>query len=299
MELLLEAGATVELFGDSKLVISQLTDEYKCESESLFPYWMECRELMTKFRYINFNWVPRSQNTEANDLAQMASGYKDIPDGSKFDPTLRVVAALVELSSALLPASSFASHSPLWEPPPLRRRHRRRHHPIRRGSAPRIVLEGVVVVFFFLLFGGSVAVQETSHPRSSLPAPHRRGIKSSPPGQGLVVLGPDVGLVVLLVPLRCGEDVGAASTGVGSRDEEESDEVEEDEEEKDWEERSDEAEEEEEEDMATGDGEFLGADGQNRARGYSGDSMPQQFPRKWCPNEKKQQRSNHAEKVRR
>jgi hypothetical protein len=54
-------------------------------------------------------------------------------------------------------------------------------------------------------------------------------------------------------------------SGVGSRDEEDweerSDEVEEDEEEKDWEERSDEAEEEEEEDIATGDGEFLGADG--------------------------------------
>ncbi|KAK1646815.1 hypothetical protein QYE76_064620 [Lolium multiflorum] len=72
-----------ELFGDSKLVINQLTDEYKCESESLFPYWVECRELMTQFRYINFNWVPRSQNTEANNLAQMASGYIDAPEGSE------------------------------------------------------------------------------------------------------------------------------------------------------------------------------------------------------------------------
>jgi hypothetical protein len=37
MELLLEAGAdAVEVFGDSKLVISQLTKEYRCESESLF-----------------------------------------------------------------------------------------------------------------------------------------------------------------------------------------------------------------------------------------------------------------------
>ncbi|KAK1653030.1 hypothetical protein QYE76_070835 [Lolium multiflorum] len=51
MELLIEVGAeAVELFGDSKLVISQLTDEYKCESESLFPLWMHCRELMTQFR---------------------------------------------------------------------------------------------------------------------------------------------------------------------------------------------------------------------------------------------------------
>jgi ribonuclease HI len=48
MELLLEVGAeAVEVFGDSKLVISQLTEEYRCESELLFPLWMRCRELMT------------------------------------------------------------------------------------------------------------------------------------------------------------------------------------------------------------------------------------------------------------
>jgi hypothetical protein len=37
MELLVEAGAeVVEVFGDSKLVISQLLEEYRCESESMF-----------------------------------------------------------------------------------------------------------------------------------------------------------------------------------------------------------------------------------------------------------------------
>jgi ribonuclease HI len=85
MELLLEAGAeVVEVFGDSKLVISQLTEEYRCESESLFPLWMQCREMMTQFRYINFYWIPRSQNAEANDLAQKASGYKVIPRKAEF-----------------------------------------------------------------------------------------------------------------------------------------------------------------------------------------------------------------------
>jgi ribonuclease HI len=55
MELLLEARAeAVEVFGDSKLVISQLMEEYRCESKSLFLLWMQCRELMTQFRYINF-----------------------------------------------------------------------------------------------------------------------------------------------------------------------------------------------------------------------------------------------------
>jgi ribonuclease HI len=55
MVLLLEAGAeAVKVFGDAKLVISQLTEEYRCESESLFPLWMRYCKLMTQFRYINF-----------------------------------------------------------------------------------------------------------------------------------------------------------------------------------------------------------------------------------------------------
>jgi ribonuclease HI len=85
IELLLEAGAeAVEVFGDSKLVIYQLTELYICESESLFALWMRCRELITQFRYINFYWIPRSQNAEANDLAQKASRYKAIPDKANF-----------------------------------------------------------------------------------------------------------------------------------------------------------------------------------------------------------------------
>jgi ribonuclease HI len=81
MELLLEAGAeALEVFGDSKLVISQLTEEYRRESELLFPLWVQCQGLIAQFRYINFYWIPRARNAEANDLAQLASGYK--ADGS-------------------------------------------------------------------------------------------------------------------------------------------------------------------------------------------------------------------------
>jgi ribonuclease HI len=81
MELLFEAGAeAVEIFGDSKFMISQLIEEYRCESESLLPLWVQCQELMAQFRYINFYWIPRTRNSEANDLAQMASGYKAVAD---------------------------------------------------------------------------------------------------------------------------------------------------------------------------------------------------------------------------
>jgi hypothetical protein len=55
MELLLEVGAeSVEVFRDSKLVISQLTEEYRCDSKLLFPLWVQYQELMAQFRYINF-----------------------------------------------------------------------------------------------------------------------------------------------------------------------------------------------------------------------------------------------------
>jgi ribonuclease HI len=84
-ELLLEARAeAVEVFGDSNLVISQLMEDYKCKSESLFPLWMQCHELITQFRYINFYWIPRSQNAEANDLEQKASVYKAITGQADF-----------------------------------------------------------------------------------------------------------------------------------------------------------------------------------------------------------------------
>jgi ribonuclease HI len=85
MELLLEASVeVVEVFGDSKLVVSEITEEYRCESESLFKLWMQCRELMTQFRYINFYYISRSQNAEANDLTQTALGYKAITDEVDF-----------------------------------------------------------------------------------------------------------------------------------------------------------------------------------------------------------------------
>jgi ribonuclease HI len=85
MELLVEASAeAVEVLGGSKLVISQLTEEYRCESELLFLLWMQCRELMTRFRYINFYWIPTSQNAKANDLAQKALGYKANTDKADF-----------------------------------------------------------------------------------------------------------------------------------------------------------------------------------------------------------------------
>jgi hypothetical protein len=111
MELLIEAGAeAVEVFGDSKLVISQLTKEYRCESESLFLLWMQCRELMTRFRYINFYWIPRSQNAEANNLAQKASGVQGEHGQGRFSGTVSRNRRLESRYLQLLEGSSLGGH---------------------------------------------------------------------------------------------------------------------------------------------------------------------------------------------
>lgn len=77
LEALLELGATrVKIKGDSKLVIKQLMKEYKCIKENLIMYFVIANRLLNFFEYIDIKNVPRIKNEEANDLAQITSGYR-------------------------------------------------------------------------------------------------------------------------------------------------------------------------------------------------------------------------------
>jgi ribonuclease HI len=72
----LEIGVEAVLVrGDSQVAINQSTDEFNCASDMLHPYLLRCRDLMARFRYIQFQWIQRVNNAKANSLAQMASGY--------------------------------------------------------------------------------------------------------------------------------------------------------------------------------------------------------------------------------
>nr|ABB47187.2 retrotransposon protein, putative, unclassified [Oryza sativa Japonica Group] len=77
LQLLKEVEAdTIEIMGDSLLVISKLAGEYECKNDTLMVYNEKCLELMKEFRLVILKHVSREQNLEANDLAQGASGYK-------------------------------------------------------------------------------------------------------------------------------------------------------------------------------------------------------------------------------
>ena len=65
-----------EIFGDSMLVINQLIGEYECKDDILRLYHEECLRLLEEFKKVTIEHVPKFHNSDANRLAQHASGYR-------------------------------------------------------------------------------------------------------------------------------------------------------------------------------------------------------------------------------
>ncbi|GKV33401.1 hypothetical protein SLEP1_g41920 [Rubroshorea leprosula] len=81
LELLVELKVpSVEIVGDSQLVLKQLSGEYKCTSVVLSPYFATAIQLLEEFDDVSLKHIPRNMNVEANELAQIASSVK-MPEG--------------------------------------------------------------------------------------------------------------------------------------------------------------------------------------------------------------------------
>ncbi|KAK2372816.1 hypothetical protein QL285_073909 [Trifolium repens] len=77
LEILLDLGARhIKIRGDFELVVKQLTKVYKCIQKHLMKYFVIAFSLLRQFESCDIQHVPRIENQEANDLAQIASGYK-------------------------------------------------------------------------------------------------------------------------------------------------------------------------------------------------------------------------------
>ncbi|CAL9029587.1 unnamed protein product, partial [Prunus brigantina] len=73
LEILGEMKATrVLVYGDSQLVINQLTWDYQCTSENLTLYYVTALNAADQFSRISFIHVPCGENHEANEMAQVA-----------------------------------------------------------------------------------------------------------------------------------------------------------------------------------------------------------------------------------
>jgi ribonuclease HI len=70
LQYLKEAGAiSVEVYGDSELVIKLLNGQYECKSDALRNYYEECREILKNFQLVILQHIPREHNEEENRLA--------------------------------------------------------------------------------------------------------------------------------------------------------------------------------------------------------------------------------------
>ena len=60
---------SIEIFGDSQLVINQLIGLYEYKNNILRGYYDECQRLLKEFPHISLQHIPRAHNQEANLLA--------------------------------------------------------------------------------------------------------------------------------------------------------------------------------------------------------------------------------------
>ena len=76
LELLVAVGAMhIEAFGDSLLVVQQVSKVFQCFDESLNVYLDTCLDIITTLDYFSIAHISRHENCRANELAQQASGY--------------------------------------------------------------------------------------------------------------------------------------------------------------------------------------------------------------------------------
>jgi len=57
---------------DSSLLINQLKGIYRVRSRRILPLYEKVKVLLLNFKKVNFNWIPREENFEADNLTRKA-----------------------------------------------------------------------------------------------------------------------------------------------------------------------------------------------------------------------------------
>ncbi|GBC75668.1 hypothetical protein HRbin06_00988 [archaeon HR06] len=57
---------------DSSLLINQLKGIYRVRSRRILPLYEKVKVLLLNFKKVNFNWIPRKENFEADNLTRKA-----------------------------------------------------------------------------------------------------------------------------------------------------------------------------------------------------------------------------------
>ena len=80
LQMALEIGVSfIEIYGDSKLIVNQLSLQYDMKYEDLKSYFTYARQLMKRFDSVILEHVPKIENKRADTLANLTTALM-IPD---------------------------------------------------------------------------------------------------------------------------------------------------------------------------------------------------------------------------
>lgn len=78
LELASELNANqVKIVSDSELVVRQMNGQYKVKNQTLLPLYQEAQTHSRKFELFQIEHVPRTQNKDADRLANLGIAQKD------------------------------------------------------------------------------------------------------------------------------------------------------------------------------------------------------------------------------
>ena len=60
----------IEIFGDSQLVIRQMSGDWNINQGIYVPLAHECRKMLGKFPHFRLHWIPREENSLADELSK-------------------------------------------------------------------------------------------------------------------------------------------------------------------------------------------------------------------------------------
>jgi ribonuclease HI len=63
---------SIVIKGDSQLVIQQIKRNFKVKAHNIIPLYLDAISLISKFKHIQFELIPRGQNKEADRLSNLA-----------------------------------------------------------------------------------------------------------------------------------------------------------------------------------------------------------------------------------
>jgi ribonuclease HI len=60
----------ITFFGDNKMTVMQMDGKWRAKQGLYIPFYKRALEIRKKFKKLNFEWIPREQNGEADELSK-------------------------------------------------------------------------------------------------------------------------------------------------------------------------------------------------------------------------------------